>query len=429
MIHISDHKNAIIKEPLRAPFGFKGAYLTEIWQTIVQLTSPSGHSAMGLGVQSILWSDANVFVQNGEQHGNEMMYKLTEYALNEVAKNPFETPIDLTNALVPTVYNYGQKVTSTPDLRLTFALNALVGIDHAAWSLYSREHGVNSFADLVPVEYQKALSTRHDFLASIPLVPYGMNEEEISQLLQDGYFLLKIKVGADPDQDGDQQKMLEWDKQRLTQIHQIAQQYETKYTESGNIVYYLDANGRYGSKDTFLYLLDHADKIGALDRIILFEEPFDEMNHIDISDVPVTVAADESVHSMEDAIERIDMGYKAMALKPVAKTMSISLQVAKLAHERGVSCFCADLTVNPLMVDWNKNLAGLLAPLPGLKVGALETNGHQNYSNWEQMKQAHPRHAASWTISSGGIFTLNKDFFDCSGGAMEDSEVYLNMLG
>jgi len=35
---------------------------------------------------------------------------------------------------------------------------------------------------------------------------------------------------------------------------------------------------------------------------------------------------------------------RAIALKPIAKTLSMSLRIARLAHERGVPCFCADLT-------------------------------------------------------------------------------------
>ena len=130
-------------------------------------------------------------------------------------------------------------------------------------------------------------------------------------------------------------------------------------------------------------LLDYADKIGALDRIMLLEEPFPEEYKIDVTDIPARLAADESAHSDKDALERIELGYGAIALKPIAKTMSMSLKIAEIAHKKGVPCFCADLTVNPVMVDWNKNVAARLAPLPGMKIGVLESNGHQNYSKWQ----------------------------------------------
>jgi len=44
------------------------------------------------------------------------------------------------------------------------------------------------------------------------------------------------------------------------------------------------------------------------------------------------------------------MGYGAITLKPIAKTMSMSLKIAQLAYERSIPCFCADLTVNPILV-------------------------------------------------------------------------------
>ena len=132
----------------------------------------------------------------------------------------------------------------------------------------------------------------------------------------------------------------------------------------------------------------------ALGQIALVEEPFPEEFEIDVGDLPVRVAADESAHTDADAARRIDLGYRAIALKPIAKTFSMSLKIAKLAHERGVPCFCADLTVNPVLVEWNKAVAARLAPFPGLGLGLLETNGHQNYRNWEAMRAHLPTPAA-----------------------------------
>ena len=70
-------------------------------------------------------------------------------------------------------------------------------------------------------------------------------------------------------------------------------------------------------------LLDHARAIGAFDQIALIEEPFPEELEIDIRDIPARVAADESAHTDADARRRIEMGYSAIALKPIAKTFSI----------------------------------------------------------------------------------------------------------
>ena len=68
----------------------------------------------------------------------------------------------------------------------------------------------------------------------------------------------------------------------------------------------------------------------------------------------------------------------------------MSFKIAEVAFKKGIPCFCADLTVNPVVLDWNKNVAARLAPLPGMKVGVIESNGHQNYKNWELMKMIIP---------------------------------------
>ena len=47
---------------------------------------------------------------------------------------------------------------------------------------------------------------------------------------------------------------------------------------------------------------------------------------------------------------------------------------------------CADLTVNPVLVEWNRAVAERLPQFPGLgNLGLLESNGAQNYRNWQRM--------------------------------------------
>jgi len=428
MIRIAHTDSNFEREPMAAPFGFKGGYLTELWQSVALIRSRSGCTGIGLGTQSSLWSDAAVFLQNSESAGNSIMYLMTSYALKQAVGMEFDTPIDLLERLLPLTYEYGKAVSGNPDLRLTYALNALVAVDNAAWQLYMRERGIDNFDGMVPAEIHPALACRHKELAGIPLMSYGVPIDDITAAVDDGYFFLKIKIGSDPDKDGDQEKMLAWDMSRLASIHEAAKDKHIPYTEDGHIPYYLDANGRYGSKELLLRLLDHADKIGALERIILLEEPFPEEYHADVRDVPVRLAADESAHSDNDAAMRIDMGYGAIALKPIAKTMSMSLKIARIAHERKVPCFCADLTVNPILVDWNKNVAARLAPLPGMKIGVLESNGHQNYRNWENMKSYHPCTGASWTDAVDGVFRLDEDFYQKSGGILLTSSHYSDMV-
>jgi L-alanine-DL-glutamate epimerase-like enolase superfamily enzyme len=247
---------------------------------------------------------------------------------------------------------------------------------------------------------------------------------EIVEAVESGYFFLKIKIG----QPGSQEEMLAKDVERLSMIHKAIGHYRTPHTSSGKLPYYLDANGRYDSKENLMRLIDHADKIGALEQIAIIEEPFPEELDIEVHDIPVRFAADESAHTDDDAIARIDMGYKAIALKPIAKTLSMTLKMAKVARERGVPCFCADLTVNPILVDWNKNFAARLDPFPGLEMGLLETNGHQNYKNWATMESCHPFAAAEWRKVKDGLFALDDDFYQKSGGIFEDSDHYMKLF-
>jgi L-alanine-DL-glutamate epimerase-like enolase superfamily enzyme len=403
------------REPLIRPFGFKGGYQTEIWQSAALLESERGQRGIGLCTQGVLWSDAQVFASHTESGGSALMYAATEWALQRLKGQRFTNPIELLEANRHEVYAFAKKITEHPKLRETFALNALVGVDFAAWVLYARENGITRFDDLIPPAYRPALSARHAKVASIPLMAYGIPIEELKAAVEQGYFFMKIKLG----QPGSQAEMLEKDKARLSAIHAAIGHARTPYTASGKLPYYFDANGRYESKETLLRLLDHAKAIGAFDQIALVEEPFPEELEVDVSDIPARLAADESAHTDADAKKRIEMGYKAIALKPIAKTFSMSLKIAQLAHERGVPCFCADLTVSPLLVEWNKAVAARLAAFPGLGLGLVETNGHQNYRNWEMLRARHPAPQAPWTRTQRGVFELDADYYARSGGIFE----------
>lgn len=423
-MRIEATKSNFVREPLLAPFGFKGGYLSELWQSVAKL-STGEHTGIGLGVQSVLWSDAQVFTSTSQAGGNAYMFAMTDYALKLARGIDFTDPFTLLQELYPKVYEYGKQVTNNPNLRKTFALNSLVCVDNAAWQLYAKEQGQDDFLQLVPEAHQAALQGRQKKLCSIPLVTYGMTIDDVKKLVNDGYFFLKVKIGSDPDKDGSQEKMLAWDKNRLREIHEAVKDMTTPYTESGHIPYYLDANGRYDSKERLAELLKYAEEIGALERIAIVEEPFPEEYKVDVSDLPARIAADESAHSYEDAIERIELGYKAIALKPIAKTMSMSILILAEAHKRGIPCFCADLTVNPWMVDFNKNIAARIDPLPGMKIGVLESNGSQNYTNWETLRTYHPMFGkASFIDPVRGIYEVGDDFYKNSGGIFMDSPYY-----
>ncbi|HQL09313.1 MAG TPA: L-alanine-DL-glutamate epimerase, partial [Lentisphaeria bacterium] len=158
------------------------------------------------------------------------------------------------------------------------------------------------------------------------------------------------------------------------------------------------------------------------------EEPFPEEYRVDVSDLGVRIAADESAHCDHDVAERIALGYGAIALKPIAKTLSMTLRIAEVAAKAKVPMFCADLTVGPIQVDWNKSVAARLPPLPGMTIGVVETNGHQNYRRWAELQQFHPAAGAPWTSVKNGCFELTPEFYDRSAGILDDSQHYSDLV-
>lgn len=423
-IRIQSVSSNFEREPLIRPFGFKGNYLTEIWQTASFLQSASGIKKVGLSGQSVLWSDALVYASHSESGGNALMFALTEYALQLVRGQTFDNPIELQDRIFPETYKYGVKITGNPALRKTFVLNALVGLDNAAWMLYAAENGITNFDDLIPEKYRMALPRHHNKVAAVPMIAYGVPVSEATDAADSGYFVIKIKIG----QPGTQDEMLARDKKRISDIHRGIGHYLSPHTACGKLIYYLDANGRYEKKDTLLKLIDHIETIGAFDQIAIIEEPFPENAEVDVRDVPLRIAADESAHTENDVLARIQMGYKSIALKAVAKTLSMTMRMAGQAKEHDIPCFCADLTANPILLDWNKNIAARLEPFPELGTGMLECNGYQNYKNWKLMETYHPFPEASWRKIQDGVFNLNDDFYNKSGAVLTDSKHYMELF-
>jgi len=411
------------REPL-FPYRFKGSVITEGWQIAAWLEAESGIHKIGLGGQGILWSDSNVFAAHSTNGGNALMFAMSERALQIMKGNSFINPLELLDELLPEVFEYGKKITNNPDLRKTFALNSLVCVDNAAWLLYAAENKINKFDDMIPDAYKPGLSYRHSKVASIPSFSVGTKVEILQAAADQGYFIMKLKLGSA----GSQEEMVQKDMAFLSAVHAGIGHYKTPYTKNGKIPYYLDPNGRYEKKDTLLRFLDHAKKIGAFDQIALIEEPFAESNEVYVGDMGVTIGADESAPTVEDAARRIEQGYKAIVLKGIAKTLSMTLKIAQLANEKKIPCFCADLTVNPILVDWNKSVAARLAPFPNMDIGLLETNGHQYYKNWDKMMTYHPKAGATWTQTRKGVYLTDKSFYEESGGIFEPSAHYEEMF-
>ena len=187
LIRITEVDSNFEREPLIRPFGFKGGYMKEIWQTAALIKSESGIHKIGTCSQSVLWSDAQLFSSHSESGGNALMYAMTEYGLNLLKDRSFNDPVSLLDEIWPIVFEYGRKICAKNDLRPTFALNSLVGIDNALWLLYAAENNITDFDDLVPVAYKPALSHHHKKVASIPLMAYTIPVSEIKAAVDQGY--------------------------------------------------------------------------------------------------------------------------------------------------------------------------------------------------------------------------------------------------
>ncbi len=412
------------REELSHYFGFKGGYLTELWQNIVCVKSKNGFEAIGMATQSVLYGDANVFSSTSESNGNALMYVITNSALKAIKGHKYKNPIDLLDQIIPELYEEAKKVTEIHHLNINFLYNALLSVDNALWLLYAYENGITTFYDMIPEGYRQALSFKNSKIAVMFQISYDMSLNDIKKAAEEGYFVFKIKTGFP----GNDEEMLQKDIKRLSEIHDLLKDVKTSQTPTGKVYYTMDANGRYPNKKLLGKYLDHAKTIGAFSHILLYEEPFIGENQEDVSDLGVLVAADESIHTEEDAYKKLSLGYGAFVLKGIAKTLSMTVKIAKIAHEHAIPCLCADLTVNPVLVDWNKNIAAALQPFPGLGMGMMETNGDMNYKNWDEMKARHPYSDEKWANVSNGAFDLNDHFYESGGGIFSISDYYKNLF-
>ncbi|MBM4333603.1 MAG: L-alanine-DL-glutamate epimerase [Deltaproteobacteria bacterium] len=423
-IEIQNYRFNFEREPLIRPFQIKGASFTEKWTLVTSLESNRGMRSTGIGGTAVLWSDPSVFFSYSEAGGNMVMAAMAERAARSARGKSFSTPLEIMEILIPEIHEYGKTITGNPKLTKTFTLNSLVSLDLALWNLYALENGIGTFDELIPREYRPALSHRQERIAHVPTVSYNYPIKDLLALVDSGHFILKIKLG----QAGSPAEMARKDSERLSEIHRALEGRGSLFTGNGKLVYYLDANGRYPDKTRLYQLVDHAEKIHMLEQVALLEEPFPEEVKVDISDIPVRIAADESLHDMESVAERIDMGYKALTLKPAGKTFSMSLYMAKAAFQRGIPCFVADNACVPLLVEWNKNFEARLPPFPGLSMGILESNGEQNYKNWRNLIDDHPLGGAGWIEPRRGAYHLDEHFYQTAGGIFLRPGHYQNLV-
>jgi L-alanine-DL-glutamate epimerase-like enolase superfamily enzyme len=423
-MRITETQLEIQREPFARPFAFKGSAFHEKWNMVVRLRDDQGNETVGLGGLAVLWSDAAVFSAHTEVGGNLLQASILEFALQKIRDRDYPDPPSMLCDILPQAFAYGRSITGNDQLRLTFVRIALVALDNAAWLLFAKQSGVSTFDGIIPPWVEEPLSHRQEAVAVVPTVSYTLPMNELEDILHAGAYVLKIKLGHP----GDQPEMVAKDKEWLTRIHDLAKGHRSSMTDTGNILYYLDANGRYSEKSGMSELLNHADRIGALDRVILVEEPFDESVQIDVGDLPARIAADESVHSIEDVHVRAEQGYGALAIKPSGKTMSLAFEMVKAGSDLGMECFVADNGCVPLLVEWNKNIAARLPAFPGLKGGLMESNGPENYATWDRLLSEYPLPTANWLRPIDGAFRLDESYYAASGGIYESPTSYSALL-
>jgi L-alanine-DL-glutamate epimerase-like enolase superfamily enzyme len=415
----------IQREPFARPFAFKGASFNEKWNLVVRLVDEQGNCAYGVGGLAVLWSDAAVFAAHTETGGNVLQTVLLERGLQLAQKGSWSHPLDLFEEIWPQVYAYGTEITGRKELRPTFALNALVALDNAAWMLWARRRGVDDFTALLPQGGGPLLAARQGQVAAVPAVGYNMPLDQVESLVEDGVCMLKVKIG----QPGDAEEMLQKDMAWLERLHRQVGGRDCAGTKSGRVLYYLDANGRYPGAGHLERLLDHLEALGALGQVALVEEPFDETVEDSVGHLPVMVAADESLHHSGDVERRRQLGYGAVAVKAAGKSLSVAWRMLEAAVGKGMCCFVADNACVPWLVEWNKNIAARLPAFPGVDGGIMETNGAENYGRrWESMLDEMPCAGAGWLRPQRGFFRLNEDYYRASGGIFSDPTPYVRLF-
>ena len=346
------------------------------------------------------------------------MTLLAERAVQLAQGVAFEHPVDAFCSIRHELHRWAQRITGRPDVSPTFSLNSMVALDFALWKLYALHRGTTCLQDLLPAESREALSATTQSLVRVPLISYKVPAAEVSELVRQGHRVLKIKLG----QAGEPHEMVQRDSRRLEQIHHAVQQQQRQHPLP--VHYYLDANGRYPDLETLMSLLDHIDRSGILARVIILEEPFPYQQKTPVHSVPLRVAADESLHDVADLQQRADLGYRALALKPAGKTLSLSVLMATRAARLGIPCFVADSACVPSLLQWNLAFAALLPPFAELGMGLIETNGAQHYANWTELLHEHADRCRDWLTPRSGIFTIDPEFTLHSGGVFSDSDHY-----
>ncbi len=448
MVAIKKIASSLRKEP--GAMGFAGGSMSGFWQSAVAIQTTGGYIGASYGTQNPLWCSKQLYGALQGQHGpvkgerlaNELMYALTKEVLTALAEQDISAPEEAMlraisdPAIADTVRAFYRKNGLQGELPFTYILNAAVAPDLAVWMATSQARGIDNFNDLTG----HRLSHRAERVAVIPLVSYGIREAQIEDLIDQGYRIFKTKMGAYDDryEKGsveDFMNMMKVDREKLQLVSRLTESLETDLTEDGRVPLYLDFNGRIPSDDRGVNLLqaymEVAASVNALDRIIVVEEPFEDMKSMgsqfdvfrDFMDrYGVTIVADECAHSAEDVRELLALGCRGFALKPAAKTLTETLRMIDIitGHndanpDDNAYCFCADLTVVPSLVEWNLHVQARLPPWPGLAEGVrmLESNWMQHYLYRNRLPERYP--ASEVASPEGGVFLPTAEWFRTGG--------------
>lgn len=64
---------------------------------------------VGIGTQSVLWSDAKIFSEYSEAGGNALMFAITQFALNLVKEIEVENPVKVLEEIFLEVHDYAKR--------------------------------------------------------------------------------------------------------------------------------------------------------------------------------------------------------------------------------------------------------------------------------------------------------------------------------
>ncbi len=203
MLRYDRYRFAIEREPLLRPFHFKGGYFTEKWINITSLETDKGIKATAIGGSAVLWSDPEVFFAFSETGGNVVMAAMAEHAAQLARNCIFKDPIEALQTIFPEQHKYGCRITGRSNLSKTFTLNTLVSLDLALWKLLAMEKALEKgpargrvhFFDSIPELFAPAFNQRQGKLAHVPLITYNTPITEVIDLVAQGHFFLKIKIG------------------------------------------------------------------------------------------------------------------------------------------------------------------------------------------------------------------------------------------